>query len=72
MHGTLILYIATNDGLVVAADSRASVDSTLHCDDAVKIVPRRRYSRTVLTVGGNDMIVIGHGNPATDPCEYDV
>ena len=69
-HGTLVIYVPTNNGLIVAADSRASVGPTLHCDDTDKIVPLRKHSRTVVVVGGYDTITMGRGKPPADPCKY--
>ena len=67
MHGTLAIYVATNDGLIVVADSRATVTPTVHCDDTDKIVALS-HPRTVVVVGGYD--TIARGKVPADPCNY--
>ena len=66
-HGTLVIYVATNDGLIIAADSSASLSPTLHCDDTDKIVPLRKHARAVVVVGGHDMITTAEGEPFVLP-----
>ena len=72
--GTLILFIPTKDGLVVAADSRSNINlgNTMsgHCDTAIKIIPLKNHKRAVITVAGTDKSYLSNGNKLPDPCRY--
>jgi hypothetical protein len=57
--GTLIVFVPTKDGLVVAADSRSNVSlnssaQTIHCDDTFKIAILKHHERSVVAIGGTD------------------
>ena len=74
--GTLILFVPTKDGLVVAADSRSNIamggNVTVPCDEAEKIAPLKHHKRTVVAVTGTDKSFHSDGQPASsdDPCKY--
>jgi hypothetical protein len=73
-EGTLILFIPTKDGLVVAADSRSNVNfgeaNPGYCDTATKIIPLKNHNRTVITVAGTDKSYPLNGNKLPVPCAY--
>jgi len=67
-HGSMVVYIPTKDGMVVAADSRITMGQ-IHCDDGVKILPLRRHERSVITVMGFDEVYETRDQVA-DLCSY--
>lgn len=73
-NGTLILFIPTKDGLVVAADSRSNVNlgeaNPRYCDTATKIIPLMNHKRAVITVSGTDKSYPLNGDKLRDPCTY--
>jgi hypothetical protein len=51
VKGTLVVYLPTNEGLVVAADSRVETsDHSLFCDDVFKLIEVARPVRTIAAV----------------------
>jgi hypothetical protein len=72
--GTLVLFIPTKDGLVVAADSRSNVNLGTaiprHCDTAIKIIPLKNHERAVITVAGTDQSYPLNGAKLPDLCKY--
>lgn len=72
--GTLILFVPTKDGLLVAADSRSNVNfgdtNPSYCDRASKIIPLKNHSRAVITVAGTDKSDPSSGGKLRDPCTY--
>jgi hypothetical protein len=68
-HGTLVVMIPTRDGLVVAADSRSTVNS-LTCDEVYKIVVVPRRERTVLAVTGTGVFLPIRKEQPTDLCRF--
>ena len=69
LGGTLVVMVASKEGLVVAADSRSSLGDT-HCDDAYKIIELDKPARTVATVTGNGIFASGPGPDVRDICQY--
>jgi hypothetical protein len=72
--GTLVLFIPTKDGLVVAADSRSNINLGTaipgHCDTAIKIIPLKNHDRAVIAVAGTDKSYPLNANKLPDPCAY--
>jgi hypothetical protein len=74
--GTLIVFVPTKDGLVIAADSRSNISLNgaapdTQCDDAVKIIALRHHGRTVVAVGGTDRsFYIQNAQRVDEPCAY--
>jgi hypothetical protein len=72
--GTLVLFIPTKDGLVVAADSRSNINLGTaiprHCDTAIKIIPLKNHDRAVITVAGTDKSYALNGAKLPDLCKY--
>ena len=66
-HGTLIVYVPSKDGLVVAADSRYMTSEMSYCDYAEKIIPLVKHPRAVVANTGFSEI---QGLPTEDPCTY--
>ena len=68
--GTLVVMVPTRDGLVAAADSRASnEDQTRFCDEDFKLIEvKRGPSRTVATITGNSGMKEPRDNP--DFCNH--
>jgi hypothetical protein len=65
-RGTLIVYVPTKDGMVVAADSRRTISgTTTHCDDAEKIIPLKNHPRAVVANTGFSEV-----RDTTDTCDY--
>lgn len=54
MHsdGTLVIIVASQDGLVVASDSRQTIDNQTFCDGAIKLLELARPERSILAVTG--------------------
>lgn len=54
MHsdGTLVIMAASQDGLVVASDSRQTIDNSMFCDGAEKFLELTRPERSILVVTG--------------------
>jgi len=54
MHsdGTLVIMAASQDGLVVASDSRQTIDNATFCDGAEKLLEPARRDRFLLAVTG--------------------
>jgi len=48
-HGTLVVMIPTNEGLVAASDSRLTLDDVF-CDGVEKFIEPARPGRTLLVV----------------------
>jgi hypothetical protein len=67
--GTLVAMVPSKAGLVVAADSRASV-AKRYCDNAFKIVELKKPARTIITVTGEGIFVPPPGPAVSDLCEY--
>jgi hypothetical protein len=67
--GTLVVMVPSNDGLVVAAESRSTVGQK-YCDTAFKIVEPARPPRTVITVTGNGIYYPDPGPGVPDLCAY--
>jgi hypothetical protein len=66
-HGTLLVFIPTKDGLVVASDSRMTFNGTHYCDEAEKFIPLVNHPRSLLAAAGNS----GFGPAAgVNPCKY--
>jgi hypothetical protein len=51
-HGTLVVFVPTKDGLIVAADSRVTVTHDFYCDGCQKIYPLVNHPRSVIAVTG--------------------
>jgi hypothetical protein len=69
-HGTLVLMVPFNGGLVVAADGRQTVFNRIFCDGTAKIIETTR-PRTIATVTGNG-VVVDYPHPVRDEkmCDY--
>jgi hypothetical protein len=69
-HGTLVLMVPFNHGLVVAADGRQTVFNRIYCDGTAKIIETTR-PRTVAAVTGNGVVVdYPHPVPDEQMCDY--
>jgi hypothetical protein len=66
---TLVVIVPSADGLVVAADSRASVFG-VSCDGQFKITDLRRPERTVVAVTGEAAFIAPPGAGVQDVCGY--
>ena len=66
---TLVVIVPSADGLVVAADSRASVFG-VSCDGQFKITDLRRPERTVVAVTGEAAFIRPPGAGVQDVCGY--
>jgi hypothetical protein len=51
-QGTLIVLVASKDGLVVASDSRQTLDNRVYCDEANKLLVPSRPDRFIVAVTG--------------------
>ena len=67
--GTLVVIVPSADGLVVAADSRTSLNGTT-CDNQYKITELRRPKRTVVAVTGEVAFIKPPDAQERDVCGY--
>jgi hypothetical protein len=68
-RGTLVVIVPSADGLVVAADSRTTVNGAT-CDNAYKITELRRPKRTVVAVTGDVAFIKPPDAAERDVCGY--
>jgi hypothetical protein len=58
-HGTLVVFVPTQSGFVVASDSRSEYKTRkqlLKCDNATKIFPLKKHDRSIIAITGNSAI----------------
>jgi len=68
-NGTLVVIVPSADGLVVAADSRTTVNGAT-CDNQYKITELRRPKRTVVAVTGEVAFISPPDAQERDVCGY--
>ena len=68
-RGTLVVIVPSADGLVVAADSRTTVNGAT-CDNAYKITELSRPQRTVVAVTGEVAFIKPPAAQEQDVCGY--
>src|SRR5258708_451373 len=71
-RGTMIVFVTSKDGLIVAADSEQTISRDPNCKYSVdKIVELRSHTRSVITIAGVDTIYDPTNEPKiVDPCIY--
>lgn len=67
--GTLVVMVPTNEGLIVAADSRSTVNGKI-CDNSFKIIEVIKPDRTVISVTGNAYFINPPSLEEPDLCLY--
>ncbi len=70
LDGTLVLAVPSNEGLVIATDSRMRVAPGVFCDNQYKIIEPDRPDRSVIAVAGAGINVPGPGPDVRDLCAY--
>jgi hypothetical protein len=69
-HGTLVVVVPFNHGLVVAADGRQTLFNRIYCDGTAKIIETTR-PRTIAAVTGNGVVVdYPHPVPDEQMCSF--
>lgn len=73
VRGSLVVFVPTKDGMIVAADSRSTLfENETYCDGVDKVFPLRNHPRSLIAMAGSEGVRISSmsslSSPHADAC----